>query len=140
MRPSPGGAPTYRYVGAKAKTRDGWDALGDLGYFDADGFLYLSGRRVDVFTVGGRNVYLAEIEAALSEHPDIVSCLVVGVPDDDLGQVPYALVELGESTDLNDESVQAFLLDGSQGTRCRKQSKSLTDRSVMKPARRVAAR
>ena len=80
MRPSPGSAPTYRYVGATAKTRDGWDSLGDLGYFDEDGFLYLSDRRVDMFTVGGRNVYPAEIENALSAHPDVLSCLVVGVP------------------------------------------------------------
>ena len=81
MRPNPGSAPTYRYVGVTAKTRDGWDSLGDLGYFDADGFLYLSDRRVDMFTVGGRNVYPAEIESALSAHPDVLSCLVVGVPD-----------------------------------------------------------
>ena len=63
MRPSPGSAPTYRYIGATAKSRDGWDSLGDLGYFDADGFLYLNDRRVDMFTVGGRNVYPAEIES-----------------------------------------------------------------------------
>lgn len=55
MRPTPGDAPTYRYFGATAKTRDGWDSLGDLGYFDEDGFLYLSDRRVDMFTVGGRS-------------------------------------------------------------------------------------
>ena len=95
MRPTPGNAPTYRYVGATAKTRDGWDSLGDLGYFDEDGYLYLSDRRVDMFTVGGRNVYPAEIEGALSAHPDVLSCLVVGVPDEDLGQVPYALVQAG---------------------------------------------
>jgi bile acid-coenzyme A ligase len=93
MRPNPGSAPTYRYVGASARSRDGWDSLGDLGWFDADGFLYLSDRRVDMFTVGGRNTYPAEIENALSEHPDVLSCLVVGVPHDDLGQVPYALVQ-----------------------------------------------
>jgi len=93
MRPAPGSAPTYRYVGATAKSRDGWDSLGDLGYFDEDGFLYLNDRRVDMFTVGGRNVYPAEIESALSAHPDVLSCLVVGVPDEDLGQVPYAIVQ-----------------------------------------------
>jgi bile acid-coenzyme A ligase len=109
LRPSPGSAPTYRYVGATAKSRDGWDSLGDLGYFDADGFLYISDRRVDMFTVGGRNVYPAEIEAALSEHPDVLSCLVVGVPDDDLGQVPYALVQAG--AELNQQTLQAFLHD-----------------------------
>lgn len=106
MRPVPGSAPTYRYVGATAKSRDGWDSLGDLGYFDADGFLYLNDRRVDMFTVGGRNVYPAEIESALSEHPQVLSCLVVGVPDDDLGQVPHALVQ---ADGLDEDAVIAFL-------------------------------
>jgi bile acid-coenzyme A ligase len=112
MRPGPGSAPTYRYIGATAKSRDGWDSLGDLGYFDADGFLYLSDRRVDMFTVGGRNVYPAEIENALSAHPDVLSCLVVGVPDPnagDLGQVPYALVHTAEGSALDAEGVQEFL-------------------------------
>jgi bile acid-coenzyme A ligase len=112
MRPSPGSAPTYRYVGATAKSRDGWDSLGDLGYFDEDGFLYLNDRRVDMFTVGGRNVYPAEIESALSAHPNVLSCLVVGVPDNgpddtgDLGQVPHAIVE---AEGLDEAAVIAFL-------------------------------
>jgi bile acid-coenzyme A ligase len=103
MRPSPGSGPTYRYVGATAKSRDGWDSLGDLGYFDEDGFLYLNDRRVDMFTVGGRNVYPAEIESALCAHPKVLSCLVVGVPDDagDLGQVPHAIVQ-ADGLDEND--------------------------------------
>jgi bile acid-coenzyme A ligase len=109
MRPNPGSAPTYRYVGATAKSRDGWDSLGDLGYFDADGFLYISDRRVDMFTIGGRNVYPAEIESALAEHPDVLSCLVVGVPHADLGQVPYALVQAGSP--LDEQTVQDFLRD-----------------------------
>jgi bile acid-coenzyme A ligase len=109
MRRAPGSAPTYRYVGTTAKSRDGWDSLGDLGHFDADGFLYLSDRRVDMFTVGGRNVYPAEIESALAEHPDILSCLAVGVPDADLGQVPHALVQA--SRDMADAEVLAFLAE-----------------------------
>jgi bile acid-coenzyme A ligase len=109
MRPAPGSAPTYRYVGATAKSRDGWDSLGDLGYFDADGFLYLSDRRVDMFTVGGRNVYPAEIENALSAHPEVLSCLVVGVPHEDLGQVPYALVHISDGAALDAAGVQEFL-------------------------------
>jgi bile acid-coenzyme A ligase len=108
MRPAPGSAPTYRYVGATAKSRDGWDSLGDLGYFDAEGFLYLNDRRVDMFTVGGRNVYPAEIESALAAHPDILSSLVVGVPDDDLGQVPHALVQ---AEGLDEAAVREFLCD-----------------------------
>ena len=108
MRPSPGSAPTYRYIGSTAKSRAGWDSLGDLGYFDEDGFLYLNDRRVDMFTVGGRNVYPAEIESALNEHPDVLSCLVVGIPDDDLGQVPYAIVQ---SDRLDEATVVTFLTE-----------------------------
>jgi bile acid-coenzyme A ligase len=108
MRPRPGSQPTYRYIGSVAKNRDGWDSLGDLGWFDAQGYLYLADRRVDMFTVGGRNVYPAEIENALAEHPAVLSCLVVGVPHEDLGQVPHALVH-AESTDLDETEVAAFV-------------------------------
>jgi bile acid-coenzyme A ligase len=65
-----------------------------------------------MFTVGGRNVYPAEIEGALSAHPEVLSCLVVGVPDPnsgDLGQVPYALVHTAEGSALDAPSVQEFL-------------------------------
>ncbi|WP_167107676.1 AMP-binding protein [Mycobacterium sp. DL592] len=110
MRPAPGSAPTYRYVGSTAKTRDGWDSLGDLGWFDEEGYLYLADRRVDMFTVGGRNVYPAEIESALAEHPAVLSCLVVGVPHEDLGQVPHALVHTGGGG-LDDADVQAFVAE-----------------------------
>jgi bile acid-coenzyme A ligase len=61
-----------------------------------------------MFTVGGRNVYPAEIESALAEHPNVLSCLVVGVPDDDMGQVPYAIVQ---ADGLDEASVTAFLSD-----------------------------
>lgn len=109
MRPSPGAPPTYRYIGATAKTRDGFDSLGDLGHFDADGYLYLSDRRVDMFTVGGKNTYPAEIEGALLGHPDILSCLAIGIPHDDLGQVPYALVQIRDGSALDSEQIQAYL-------------------------------
>ena len=110
MRPHPGSAPTYRYVGSTAKTRDGWDSLGDLGWFDSDGYLYLADRRVDMFTVGGRNVYPAEIENALSAHPAVLSCLVVGVPHEDLGQVPHALVH-HDGDELDEVRVREFVAE-----------------------------
>ncbi|QZT63107.1 AMP-binding protein [Mycolicibacterium austroafricanum] len=108
MRSAPGGPPTYRYVGSTARSRDGWESLGDLGYFDEDGFLYLNDRRVDMFTVGGRNVYPAEIESALAEHPRVLSSLAVGLPDDDLGQVPHAIVQ---AHGLDEAEVLAFLAE-----------------------------
>ncbi len=110
MRPRPGSRPTYRYIGSTAKQRDGWDSLGDLGWFDEEGYLYLADRRVDMFTVGGRNVYPAEIENALAEHPSVLSCLVVGVPHEDLGQVPHALVHAAAAADdLDEAAVKAFV-------------------------------
>lgn len=103
------GGPTYRYIGSEPKTRDGWETIGDLGWFDEDGFLYLSDRRVDMFNVGGRKVYPAEIEVALCEHPSVLSSLAVGVPDDDLGQVPYVLVEAEPNAGLDESDIKAFL-------------------------------
>jgi len=89
----PEGQSTYRYVGATAETDgSGWETLGDLGRFDADGYLYLADRESDMILVGGSNVYPAEIEAALLEHPDVDDACVVGLPDEDKGNVPHAIV------------------------------------------------
>jgi bile acid-coenzyme A ligase len=84
----------YRYIGAEASRRDGWDSLGDLGRMDADGYLYLADRRSDMILVGGSNVYPAEVEAALDEHPAVLSSCVIGLPDDDLGSRVHAIVQL----------------------------------------------
>ncbi len=91
----PGGqGSTYRYIGAEARrTPDGWESLGDLGYVDADGYLYLVDRRTDLIVSGGANVYPAEVEAALDVHPGVRSCAVIGLPDADLGQRVHAIVE-----------------------------------------------
>jgi bile acid-coenzyme A ligase len=86
--------PTYRYVGATARRRDGgWESLGDVGWLDEDGYLYLGDRLEDMILTGGANVYPAEVEAALQEHPDVKSVAVIGLPDDDLGNVVHAIVE-----------------------------------------------
>ena len=62
--------PTYRYLGAEARTREGgWESLGDMGRVDEEGYLYLGDRMQDMILTGGSNVYPAEVEAALQEHP-----------------------------------------------------------------------
>jgi bile acid-coenzyme A ligase len=100
MRP-PGPRATYRYIGATARTMEGgWETLGDLGRIDAEGYLFLSDRETDMILVGGSNVYPAEVEAALLEHPLVDDACVIGLPDDDLGAIPHALVFLtGEVND-----------------------------------------
>ncbi|MFP5023323.1 AMP-binding protein [Pseudonocardia phyllosphaerae] len=85
--------PTYHYLGAEPRTHDGWESLGDMGSFDADGYLYLADRRSDMIIVGGANVYPAEVEAALAAHPDVRDVVVVGLPDEDLGRSVHAIVQ-----------------------------------------------
>jgi bile acid-coenzyme A ligase len=90
--------PTYRYVGAEARTREGgWESLGDMGWVDADGYLYLGDRMQDMILSGGANIYPAEIEAAIQEHPAVRSVIVIGLPDDDLGSRAHAIVEADPS-------------------------------------------
>jgi bile acid-coenzyme A ligase len=108
MRRGPDAASPYRYVGATARSAaDGWESLGDIGKVDADGYVYITDRLADMILVGGANVYPAEIEAALDEHPAVQSCCVIGLPDEDLGNIPYAIVEL--SGPASDEDLMAHL-------------------------------
>jgi len=102
----PGGpGSTYRYVGASARlTEDGWESFGDMGYFDADGYLYLGDRRSDMVLCGGRNIYPAEVEAAIDALPGVRSSAVIGLPDDDLGQRLHAIVDVGTDRGQLDEA------------------------------------
>lgn len=86
--------PTYRYIGAERRERNGWESLGDMGRLDAEGYLYLADRRTDMIVSGGANIYPAEVEAALDRHPSVATSAVVGLPHPDFGRVPHAIVEL----------------------------------------------
>jgi bile acid-coenzyme A ligase len=107
MLGDPAIGPTYRYIGAEAREHDGWESLGDLGWMDKDGYLYISDRRTDMILSGGANVYPAEVEAALMEHPLVESVVVVGIPDEDLGQRVHAVVQSRRG--LTGEELAAFL-------------------------------
>lgn len=91
----PAGTPaTYHYLGAESKPLEGgWESIGDIGWLDADGYLYLADRRTDMILVGGANVYPAEVEAAIDDHPLVQSSCVIGLPDDDLGNKVHAIVQ-----------------------------------------------
>jgi len=105
MRPPPGMPTRARVLGAAPPPADGWTTVGDLGWLDADGYLYISDRRTDMLVTGGENVYPAEVEGALESHPGVLSCVVVGLPDDDLGVLVHALVQVTPGTteaDLRD--------------------------------------
>ncbi|MDH2424332.1 AMP-binding protein [Sphaerisporangium sp. TRM90804] len=76
-----------------ASRRGDWYAPGDIGYLDEDGYLYLCDRRTDLIVSGGVNVYPAEVEAALLEHPAVADAAVIGVPDEEWGHRVVALVQ-----------------------------------------------
>jgi bile acid-coenzyme A ligase len=103
--------PTYRYVGATPRTRPGgWESLGDMGFLDADGYLYLGDRAADMILSGGANIYPAEVEAALQEHAGIHSCAVIGLPDEDKGNVIHAIIEADPAT-IDEAELKAFLAE-----------------------------
>jgi long-chain acyl-CoA synthetase len=72
--------------------------LGDVGFIDADGYLYLSDRKIDMIISGGVNIYPAEIEGVLGGHPAVVDVAVFGVPDEEFGEAVKATVQLAEGT------------------------------------------
>jgi bile acid-coenzyme A ligase len=101
---------TYEYVGAEARASpDGWESLGDMGYMDEDGYLFLVDRRADMILSGGANIYPAEVEAAIDEHPNVGSCAVIGLPDDDLGNRIHAIVQVYTAIDADE--LRAFLAE-----------------------------
>jgi bile acid-coenzyme A ligase len=103
------GAPTYKYIGASARTMEGgWESLGDMGYLDADGYLYLGDRAADMILSGGANIYPAEIESAIQEHPAIKSCAVIGLPDDDKGNTVHAILE-ADPSEVSEQELKTFL-------------------------------
>lgn len=103
--------PTYRYVGAEARTRDGgWESLGDMGWVDEDGYLYLGDRASDMILSGGANIYPAEVEFAIQEHPKVRSVAVIGLPDEDKGNTVHAIVE-ADAGDIDEAELRSFLAD-----------------------------
>jgi fatty-acyl-CoA synthase len=94
---------------AEAFTDDGWFRSGDLGYLDADGYLYIADRLKDMIISGGENIYPAEVENLISDIEGISGVAVVGVPDDRWGEVPWAVVTLKEGADVDTEKVRSHL-------------------------------
>jgi long-chain acyl-CoA synthetase len=91
--------------------QDGWVHTGDLGYLDADGFVYVMDRKKDMIIRGCYNIYSIEVENALYEHSAIVEAAVLGVPHQILGQDVLAIVRLVEGASLDLGALHSFLAD-----------------------------
>lgn len=91
--------------------RDGWFVTGDMGAFDADGYLSILGRAKDLVITGGLNVYPAEVEAALDDLPGVAASAVIGVPHPDFGEAVVACLVAGKGVRLDGDSVRSALRD-----------------------------
>jgi len=89
--------------------RDGWYVTGDMGYLDQNGYLFLVDRKKDMIISGGENIYPAEVESAISAHPDVVRAAVIGVPSERWGEEVKAIVILRENAVLDSAGLIAFL-------------------------------
>ena len=89
---------------------DGWFRSGDLGYLDADGYLFIVDRKKDIIIRGGENISCIEVEQAIYGHPDIAESSVFGMPDEKFGELPVAVYLVKEGRGLSEEALRAFLL------------------------------
>jgi AMP-binding enzyme C-terminal domain/AMP-binding enzyme len=89
--------------------RYGWHHTGDIGYLDADNYLFIVDRAKDMIITGGFNVYSAEVEQVLLAHPAVQDCAVIGLPDDKWGERVTAIVQPRPGRTVTEENVRAFV-------------------------------
>jgi long-chain acyl-CoA synthetase len=107
---SPMGGVKFHYGGAPEKTAQAWRGerytVGDMGYLDEDGYLFLTDRKIDMIISGGANIYPAEVEATLFRHPAVGDCAVIGIPDDEWGEAVLAVIE--PRAPVSEDEIVAF--------------------------------
>ena len=91
-----------------AERRDGWQTVGDIAYYDEDGFYYICDRKKDMIISGGVNIYPAEIEHALEHHDDVLEAAVFGIPSEEWGESVHAVVVARPGAELGSGSVTAY--------------------------------
>ena len=99
---------------------DGFFVSGDLGYIDADGYVYIVGRHKDLIITGGLNVYPAEVEAAVEEVPEVAQAAVIGVPHHDFGEAVVAVVTLRADESATEQQILSHLAERLAKFKCPK--------------------
>ncbi|UGQ55416.1 long-chain-fatty-acid--CoA ligase (plasmid) [Rhodococcus qingshengii] len=105
-------------ITAETITSDGWLRTGDAASMDAEGFLYIRDRLKDMIITGGENVYCAEVENVLMEHPDILECAVIGVPSEKWTETVKAVVVLAPESDADQKQIVQFCRQRLAGYKC----------------------
>ncbi len=95
----------------EAASRGAWHTVGDIAYCDDEGYYYICDRKNDMIISGGMNIYPAEIEAALEQHPKIYDVAVFGIPSDEWGELVHATIVVAPEAELSAEEVMAFSRD-----------------------------
>ncbi|MFA5631303.1 MAG: acyl-CoA synthetase [Porticoccaceae bacterium] len=108
------GGPRFEYHDEPAKTSQaysaqGWSTLGDIGYLDEDGYLYLTDRQSDMIISGGMNIYPREVENVLINHDKVMDVAVFGVPHPEFGEAVKAVVQLSPGTEISGELEKELL-------------------------------
>lgn len=117
--------------------RDGWVYTGDAGYMDKDGFVFLMDRIKDMVISGGENVYSAEVENALGQHPAVATSAVIGIPSDKWGEAVHAIVILNPDADVSAEDLQAHCHTLIAGYKCPRSIEFRTDPFPLSGANKV---
>ena len=112
---------------AAAITADGWLRSGDGGHVDEDGYIYVTDRIKDMIISGGENIYPAEIERVLAEHPTVGDVAVIGVPDERWGEVPKAVVVAAPGAEVDPAALLAHCRDNLASYKCPKSVDVLED-------------
>jgi long-chain acyl-CoA synthetase len=89
--------------------RNGWYFTGDLAYKDEEGYYYMVDRAKDMIITGGENVYSVEVENVLYQHPSILECAVIGVPDEKWGEAVKAIVVRKQGYQVTEEEILSFV-------------------------------
>lgn len=100
--------------------RDGWLFTGDGGYLDADGNLFIVDRIKDMIVSGGENIYSAEVENAIAQHPAVAMCAVIGIPHEKWGEAVHAVVVRKPGAELDEDAVRAHCRERIAGYKCPK--------------------
>jgi long-chain acyl-CoA synthetase len=95
-------------LGSDAMDANGYFRVGDVGYLDADGYLYITDRAKDLIISGGVNIYPAEIESVLIRHPALLDVAVIGIPDEEFGEQVKAICELKRERAVDAEELKRF--------------------------------
>ncbi|WP_088283944.1 long-chain fatty acid--CoA ligase [Kineosporia sp. A_224] len=104
-----------------AASAHGWHHTGDVGYLDADDYLFIVDRAKDMVITGGFNVYSTEVEQALMAHPAVQDCAVVGLPDEKWGERVTAVVQLRPGSEASPDDLRAFARERLGGVKAPKQ-------------------